>query len=514
MFSTTFSYKKNTYTFLAIVAIFKVIAANFVELGNDEAYYYSYALAPALNYFDHPPMIAWLIQVSTLNLTGVTDACMRLGPIITSTIASIFIFKTTVILRNAKAGWYAVLLYQASVYGGFIAGWFVLPDAPQAPFWCAALYFMASLIVQQKENQSKTWYWLGICIGAATLSKVHGLYLWAGFGLYILIHKRNWMLNFRLYLSFLITLLFTTPILIWNIQNNFITYKFHSSRVVVKNFNSNDLLREIVGEILYQNPVVYGIILIALIYFFKRKIVQQNQIIQWLLCMSLPMIFLFWYFASYNPIFPHWSGPAFVALIIIAALYIEQHTNRLFPKKITLSLALVYAVVTVAIGFVQFAPRNFGSQDVHNYGEYCPTLDVSGWKDLSIKFKELKQQDILQNQMQSNSAILVNKWFPAAQLEYYVGRLTHTNLIATGTVEDVHQFAWLNENRHFTIGQDAYVIVPSNMSIDVDKIYAGYFKEIKKPVTINQIRSNKVVRYFYIWRLKNCIDTTFKTTLK
>ena len=150
MFSTSFSYKKNTYTFLAIVAIFKLIAANFVELGNDEAYYYSYALAPALNYFDHPPMIAWLIQISTLNLTGVTDACMRLGPIITSTIASIFIFKTTVILRNAKAGWYAVLLYQASVYGGFIAGWFVLPDAPQAPFWCAALYFMASLIVQQK----------------------------------------------------------------------------------------------------------------------------------------------------------------------------------------------------------------------------------------------------------------------------------------------------------------------------------------------------------------------------
>lgn len=514
MFSAATSYKTNTYKFLVLVAIFKLIIANFIELGNDEAYYYSYALAPALNYFDHPPMVAWLIQITTLNLSGVSDVCMRLGPIITSTIASIFIFKTTTLIRNEKAGWYAILMYQASVYGGFIAGWFVLPDAPQAPFWCAALYFMANLITQKDKKENKTWYWLGICIGAATLSKVHGFYLWFGFGLFIVTHKREWLLNFRLYISFLISLLFIIPILIWNIQNNFITYTFHSNRVVAKQFSTIDLFREIVGEALYQNPIVYIIIIISIVYFFRKKIIHQNQILQWLLCMSIPMIFIFWYFASYNPIFPHWSGPAFVALIIIASLYIEQRTLRIFPKKIIAALTLTFATLIIAVGFVQFAPRNFGSQENHNYGEYCPTLDVSGWQQFSLQFKELKEKDVQQNLMKENSAIIINKWFPAAQLEYYTGRLTNTNIIASGSVEDVHQFAWLNKKRSFSLGQDAYVIVPSNMPFDVEANYKKYFNSIIKPQIIKQIRSNKTVRFFYVWRLKNCINNSFITSLK
>lgn len=513
MFSKNYSYKKNTYTFLALVAILKIIAANFVELGNDEAYYYSYALAPALNYFDHPPMVALLIRITTLNLTGVNDACMRLGPIITSTIASIFIFKTLVVIRNSKAGWYAVLLYQASIYGGFIAGWFVLPDAPQAPFWCAALYFMSLLINKEKVKNNSTWLWLGFCIGAATLSKVHGLYLWAGFGLYILLQRKNWLTNYRLYFSFFITLFCTLPILIWNLQNDFITYKFHSDRVVSKSFSIDDLIKEIVGEILYQNPIVYFIIILAIAFFYRKKIIKQNQNVQWLLCMSLPMILLFWYVASYNPIFPHWSGPSFVALIMIAALYVEQHTNLLFPKKIIAATSLVFFLLITAIGFVQYAPRNFGSQDAHNYGEYCPTLDVSGWKDFSLEFNKLMTKDIEENKIQANSPILINKWFPAAQLEYYTGRLTNINLIATGKVQDVHQFAWLNKQRSIKLGQDAYVIVPSNIPFNVENVYGKFFKQIIKPTIINQIRGNKTIRYFYVWRLKECVDVSFVTSL-
>jgi 4-amino-4-deoxy-L-arabinose transferase-like glycosyltransferase len=514
MFSLSTSYKKNTYNFLIVVAIFKLIIANFIELGNDEAYYYSYALQPALNYFDHPPMVAWLIQITTLNLTGVSDVCMRLGPVITSTIASIFIFKTTTLIRNEKAGWYAVLLYQASVYGGFIAGWFILPDAPQAPFWCAALYYMARLIISKNDYNNKTWYWLGICIGAATLSKVHGLYLWGGFGLFILLHKRKWLLNYRLYLSLFISLLFVIPILIWNIQNNFITYTFHSNRVVNKTFNGNDLMREIIGEAIYQNPIVYIIIVIALVFFLRKRIIQNNIVLQWLLLMSIPMIFIFWYFASYNPIFPHWSGPAFAALIIMASLYIEQHTNKIIPNKIIAALGLVFITIITATAIVQLAPKNFGSQANSDYGQYCPTLDVSGWKDFSIQFNELKQKDVEQHYMKPNSPILVNKWFPAAQLEYYTARLTNTTIIASGNVDEVHQFAWLNKQRSFLIGQDAYVIVPSNMPFNVEENYKKYFTQINKPSIIKQIRSNKTVRFFYVWRLKNCINNSFVTTLK
>ena len=45
---------------LALFALRLVIAGN-TGLVDDEAYYRIWSLAPALSYFDHPPMVAWII---------------------------------------------------------------------------------------------------------------------------------------------------------------------------------------------------------------------------------------------------------------------------------------------------------------------------------------------------------------------------------------------------------------------------------------------------------------------
>ena len=113
---------KQLYTFLIIVAAIKIFFSFFLELGNDESYYYSYALKPQLNYFDHPPMVGILIRLTTLNLAVVNDITLRFGAIICCFIASIFIFKIGKILYNESVSWYAVLIYNLSVYTTFISG--------------------------------------------------------------------------------------------------------------------------------------------------------------------------------------------------------------------------------------------------------------------------------------------------------------------------------------------------------------------------------------------------------
>lgn len=501
-------YKKNLYQLIIITSVLKLIFSYWIELGNDEAYYYTYALQPALNYFDHPPLVGILIRLSTLNLTGVNDACMRLGPIITCAISSILIFKTGNLLRNEKAGWYAALLYNCSVYTGFIAGWFILPDAAQLPFWCGALYIMCTLILQKQEYNTKQWMLLGLIIGLGCLAKIHALYLWAGFGLFIILKMPKWLLNFRLYAGAAVTVLVASPILIWNIQNNFITYKFHSNRVTDKHFSFDTLIQEVFGEIIYQNPVIIFIVVLALIYFIKQKVFKSNPVLIWLLCMSLPMIGLFWGIAAFNPTLPHWSGPAYIPLLLLAGLYIEMRANKLYPLKIKIAIGLVWAILCLGAVAANFYPGNFGSKNKENYGEYCPTLDISGWKNFSAEFSTLKQQDVADALMKPNSPILINTWFPAAQIEYYTARLTQTTVIATGNVTDVHQFAWLNKSTSLSIGDDAYVIVPSNYPLNVLSLYSKYFKEVQQPVIINQNRGGKVIRYFYVWRLKQCIDNS------
>jgi hypothetical protein len=506
---------KQLYTFLFTVAAVKFIFSFFLELGNDESYYYSYALKPQLNYFDHPLMVGFLMRITTLNLTFVNDVTLRLGAIICCFCTSIFIFKIGTLLHSKKVGWYAVLIYNFSVYTTFIAGFFILPDSPQMPFWCAALYVMCRIFFEDKHKRIWIWILLGALIGLATLSKLHALYLWGGFGLFILFYRTKCLLNWRLYVSFFTTLIFLLPILIWNINNNFITYTFHSQRVINKQIHFDSLLREIVGEALYQNPIVFILVVISLLQFIKQKQLNNKTIKQlenktenrkqFLLLLSLPMIFLFWFISLRNDIFPHWSGPAYIPLFIIAAIYLAEKTNKKFPNWIKLSGILVGIALVSITALANFAPFNLGNQDKNRYGEYCPTLDISGWKDFSKSFKIIANKDFATNRMKPNTSIVVNKWFPACQLELYTSRETGLQIFAIGDLVNIHHFAWLNQQRKpLQIGEDAYCIVPSNVPMKVEENFSKYFTTIEKPDTINQIRSKAVVRYFYIWRLKNC----------
>lgn len=507
------NYKSYTIKLIVFIAIAKFFLSSWIELGNDEAYYYTYALLPDINYFDHPPLVAWLIRLGTFNLSYVNDTTMRLAPIVASSICSFYIFKTASLLKNDKAGWYATLLFNTSIYSNFIAGWFIMPDAAQLPFWCISLHTMAVIILQKKQNSTPHWLQLGLFIGLACLSKVHGLYLWAGFGLFILFYNTKWLLNARLYLGILVTAIAVSPILIWNIQNNFITYSFHSNRVNDTSFKIDSLVREILGEWVYQNPLVIAAIIIALVYFIKQKAFKHHSILVWLLCMSLPMIFLFWGVSAFNPTLPHWAGPGYVSLIILAGLFFEITTKKIYPLLIKSAGSLVIVVIVILVTATNFSPINFGSQQKENFGEYCPTLDVSGWQNFTKEFNLLQQQQVQQGLVQPNAPILISMWFPAAQLEYYVSTQTKNPIIATGNLQDVHQFAWLNKNRILQKGSNAYCIVPSNYPLNVQEKYGKNFESISKPTIINQVRSGKVVRYFYVYILKNCLDTSIKTTL-
>ena len=62
---------------IAGTAAIRLLCAVSLGLGNDEAYHSLYAAHPALSYFDHPPMMAWVEMAGLALSRGVTA---RLGP--------------------------------------------------------------------------------------------------------------------------------------------------------------------------------------------------------------------------------------------------------------------------------------------------------------------------------------------------------------------------------------------------------------------------------------------------
>ncbi len=141
-------YQKKLWWLIGISMVVKIVISYFLELGNDEVYYYTYALQLDWNHFDHPPMVGWMIRVFTFNLHWLSALSMRLGSLIAAAIATIVVFESGTLLKNEKAGWIAALLYNLSIYTSIIAGLFVLPDSPQLLFFTLSIYLMLSWVMK------------------------------------------------------------------------------------------------------------------------------------------------------------------------------------------------------------------------------------------------------------------------------------------------------------------------------------------------------------------------------
>jgi hypothetical protein len=78
-------------------------------------------------------------------------------------------------------------------------------------------------------------------------------------------------------------------------------------------------------------------------------------------------------------------------------------------------------------------------------------------------------------------------------------------VVAIGTLEDVHKFAWLNQAQEgIKIGEDAYCIVPSNLPANPTALYGVYFTQIQSPDTIPIISRGVLLRNFYVYRMRHC----------
>ena len=314
------SYQQKVWVLMAAIASFKLVIAFVLDLGNDEAYYWLYSQDMKWNYFDHPPMVAVWARLSTLNLwLQEYPGFIRLGSIASNAVATWVLYKTVTTLHSQKAGWLAACLYNASFYAGITAGLFIMPDAPQMVFWTLSLWMLARIT---KDASSWTnWILFAIAAGLCMMSKVHGVFIYFGLALFIIIRRWQWLKLPQLYVATAISLLIVSPILIWNIQNNFASYRFHSARVKVdETVETFPFIREILQQFLYNNPFNVVLMLIAIVAGLQLGY-KKLPALSLYNCIALPLAGALLFVSLFrDATLPHWSGPAYVTLVPAAAM--------------------------------------------------------------------------------------------------------------------------------------------------------------------------------------------------
>ena len=508
---------------LVVSAIVRGVLAAWLEFGNDEVYYWTYALYPDWSHFDHPPMVGWVIQLFSLNLLFDSEFFIRLASVVIMTANTYIIYRIGKDLKDATTGLYAALLYTASIYAFVITGIFIMPDTPLMLFWLLAVwtaikYFLVKVpepvegptdseMVLRQAQQPWLLIFFGLFTGLAMLSKYSGVFLWVGMGLYILVFNRKLLKNPYLYLSLLISAFCCIPILYWNIKYNFASLSFHGERVGGGALNFSTFGTELAGEFFYNNPVNFVLAIIAVVAAFKKRLNLEKSAQRLILCIALPMIALFWVFSLTRPTLPHWNAPAYVSLILLSAAYLKDKHETL-PQSIIAALSvllitLVVGVAEIKTGFIPLdkhtEPEQIGRDDF--------TVDMYGWRQLGEKFADFRAQKIAEGVMNEEDGIVANQWFPLANLDYYVARPLGLRVMGLGWPAFLHKYLWINDERGgFHLGENYWFLSDSRYPKDPKTTYQWYFKEIELVGVIEIDRCGKPAKNFFVYTCKGLCD--------
>lgn len=500
--------KKILYVLISVSALIRIIAAVLTELGNDEVYYWTYALFPSLSYFDHPPMVGYLIRLTTFNLSLNYEVFVRLGSIIIGSANLYIIYKIGEKIKNPLTGLYAAFLYTSSIYGFVITGIFILPDTPQVLFWLLSLSLLISSITKNPDTFTRKKMLLaGITIGLAMLSKYHSVFLWFGAGLYILFYNRLWLKSKEFYIAVITSFIIFIPVLVWNSQNDFISFTFQSGRVSIfsTSFNINTFFQEFFGQVFYNNPVNYIIIIIALIMIIRGKVETEQSYKRFLLLTGLPIIIIFLFFSLTRSTFPHWSAPGYFSLILLASIYLSGKPNPpLIPVSIKIALSVTLLIVSLAVLQLNIGLINLSKQENNTpekLGRNDVTLEMYGWKQIGKEFRQIYKNNYVLGTMPADAPVIAHKWYDAAHIEYYAAYPLRLRVLAFNDLTDIRNYHWLNKKRRpLQIGDNMYYITATK-DFKSPEIYKEYFDKIETPDTIKVFRGNDIVEYAYVYKM-------------
>ncbi|MBO9570751.1 MAG: glycosyltransferase family 39 protein [Chitinophagaceae bacterium] len=494
-------YKKRTIQLIIVATALRLLLATIAELNNDEAHYWTYGKHLQWNYFDHPPMIAVWIRFFTAGLQWNHELFIRLGSVLGAALSTWLMYLIGKKLKDEYTGFIAACLYTASFYSSIIAGVLILPDSPQLVFWLLSVCLMADIIKSASISNYKLLL-LGVAIGFCILSKVHGVFCWAGFIAYCLFNKRSVFKNPFLYISILVTLVMLVPSFIWSMNNQFSTYDYHSNRIIIRHVQIDSFFGELFGSFLYNNPVNIVLLIMALFYFRMNPSSPERSGRTLILWLGIPLIATVLFLSIFNDTLPHWSGPAYTTLIPITAMYLSARSILFTRRSLKYAIGLTAFALVVAFSIINFWPGTLGSKSMPDYGKNDVTLDMTGWRQFGNDFSNYYKKEAALNNKKPKY-IFSNYWFPAGHLDFYVAHPMNINVIGFGRVQDIHHFAWLNKYLPpLQQGDWAYYITISNFNEPPPQKLIENFREVSTPVLIKQMRNGAIARYFYVYALK------------
>jgi dolichol-phosphate mannosyltransferase len=361
----------------AALLCLRLVTAFLIELTPQEAYYWNYAMHPALSYFDHPPMVAWVIGAGYF-LLGRSEIGVRLGGFLLTLLSTWLLYALGKLWFSKRAGLWAALLFQLLPLF-FVYGVLITPDVPLTFFWLLTLYLFSLAL---SEDKKWAWYLAGAALGLCMLSKYTGVFLVPSALLFLIFHPRyrQWLLKKEPYLALVVALIVFAPVILWNIEHGWTSFVFQVSNRLSE--ETSHPLQRLVEFLLVQLGVTSPMLLVGLLLSsaIPVSLSMKDRRMKWRFCFvfSAPLLVFFLLYSSRSLVKPNWTLPGYLSLLIAAypAYRYLRFNSVARMKRVAryVLLAWFYALPITYIVAVYHSTVTIPRVAVHRW--------TTGWKEL------------------------------------------------------------------------------------------------------------------------------------
>jgi len=220
---------------LATLVALRSFVAGHLDFESDEAYYWLWSRHLAISYFDHPPMIAYLVRLGTF-LFGDTIFGVRSTAIAAMILASVLLYALAAILfADRRIGLLSVLWFNMTPHTTFFS-MIMYPDTLAILFW---LLGCVGLALVWQSRRGEWWYLVGVATGLLLLSKYTGVFLVFGIVAWLAASNemRFWLKRREPYIAALIAAGLFSPVILWNAEHGWASFAKQFGRALE---SSND----------------------------------------------------------------------------------------------------------------------------------------------------------------------------------------------------------------------------------------------------------------------------------
>jgi 4-amino-4-deoxy-L-arabinose transferase-like glycosyltransferase len=244
---------------VAAMTALRIAYACLIDLRTDEAYYWTWSKESVLCFLDHPPMIAWFIRFGTA-IFGDTNLGVRFAGIFAMLVTQLLLADIVRRLTHSRrAIVLAVLMMEAALYYGLLMAK-VSPDIALIPFAIALIW---SLVRLYESDDGRWWLAAGVFGGLALLSKFTvGLMLPAMLAFLLVPAWRvRWLKSPYPWSAALIALVLFLPVVIWNAQHDWASFRFQLVRATA----THDVSLRTVGDYIGLQFGLVGFVLLPVV---------------------------------------------------------------------------------------------------------------------------------------------------------------------------------------------------------------------------------------------------------